>query len=174
MLTVTIASFLQGLLATLFVVFCLLLCLFILIQKPRGGGLSGAFGGAGGGSQMFGGKSGDILTWITVSFFVGFLVVGMALVVVTRNEARSRQGVEVDESLTVPPDGGALLPTDLGDTPAKNEPPALPAGPAAETPTGAPAPPAAPTGAPAPAPTPPAPTGNPSPPPTSEPANPPR
>ena len=82
-----LGSLFQGLLATGFVGFCLLLCLIILIQKPRGGGLSGAFGGAGGG-QVFGGKSGDILTWITVGFFLVFLIVGMSLVIVTRNEAR--------------------------------------------------------------------------------------
>lgn len=91
MLTLTLGGFLQGFLATIFVVLCLLLSLIILIQKPRGGGLSGAFGGAGGGSQMFGGKAGDVLTWITVSFFVLFLLAGMGLVVTTRSEAREGQ-----------------------------------------------------------------------------------
>jgi len=89
MVTLTLGGFLQGFFATMFVVLCLLLSLIILIQKPRGGGLSGAFGGAGGGGQMFGGKAGDILTWITVTFFVAFLVVGMGLFVTTRSEARA-------------------------------------------------------------------------------------
>ena len=40
----------------------------ILIQKGRGGGLSGAFGG-GGGSSAFGAKTGDVLTWATSIIF---------------------------------------------------------------------------------------------------------
>ena len=112
MFTLTLGGFLQGFLATIFVVLCLLLSLIILIQKPRGGGLSGAFGGAGGGGQMFGGKSGDVLTWITVSFFVLFLLVGMGLVVTTRSEAREGQqpappaaatSAEVPEAIVLPP-----------------------------------------------------------------------
>ncbi len=84
-----LASFWQGLLVVLFIPLCLLLCLMILIQKPRGGGLTSAFGGAGGGQQMFGGKSGDILTWITVSFFAAFIFLGVLLVLATRNDARA-------------------------------------------------------------------------------------
>jgi len=46
----TLAAFLTGLFTVLFVIVCLFLMLVILIQKPRGGGLSGAFGGAASGS----------------------------------------------------------------------------------------------------------------------------
>jgi len=49
-----------------FLVFtCFVLMLVILLQKGRGGGFSGAFGGAGG-SSAFGAKTGDVFTWITV------------------------------------------------------------------------------------------------------------
>jgi preprotein translocase subunit SecG len=49
-----------------FLVFtCFILMLVILLQKGRGGGFSGAFGGAGG-SSAFGAKTGDVFTWITV------------------------------------------------------------------------------------------------------------
>ncbi|MBI4719081.1 MAG: preprotein translocase subunit SecG [Planctomycetes bacterium] len=42
-----------------------LLMLVILLQRGRGGGLAGAFGGAGG-TAAFGAKTGDVFTWITV------------------------------------------------------------------------------------------------------------
>jgi len=64
-----------------FVFVCVLLVLLILIQRPKGGGLAGAFGGAGGGTDqaMFGAKTGDALTWITVTLFVLFLLLAMGL-----------------------------------------------------------------------------------------------
>lgn len=43
----------------------LFLMLIILLQRGRGGGLAGAFGGAGG-QSAFGTKAGDVFTWITV------------------------------------------------------------------------------------------------------------
>ena len=68
------------LLAILFVSVCLFMMLVILIQKPRGGGLSGAFGGAGGSAQAaFGAKTGDVLTWFTVICFSAFLLLAVGL-----------------------------------------------------------------------------------------------
>jgi preprotein translocase subunit SecG len=55
----------QALSTFLFLVVCVMLILLILIQKGRGGGLSGAFGGVGSYSP-FGTKTGDALTWATV------------------------------------------------------------------------------------------------------------
>lgn len=66
------------LLATFFVVVCVLTILVVLIQKGRGGGLSGAFGGVGGHSA-FGAKTGDVFTWITVVLAALFLVVSVWL-----------------------------------------------------------------------------------------------
>jgi len=66
-------------LGTAFIVVSLLMMLVILVQKPKGGGLSGAFGGAGGGSDLLGGKTGDVLTWVTVIFFVAFLGLAMGM-----------------------------------------------------------------------------------------------
>jgi preprotein translocase subunit SecG len=51
--------------AVLLISVCLFLMLVILIQRGRGGGLVGAFGGAGG-MSAFGAKTGDVFTWITV------------------------------------------------------------------------------------------------------------
>lgn len=66
-------------LVTLFVVVSILLMLLILIQKGRGGGLSSAFGGAGG-NTAFGSKTGDVLTWATsIAFGVFFLPLAVFL-----------------------------------------------------------------------------------------------
>ena len=51
---------------------CALLILVVLLQRGRGGGLAGAFGGAGGHSA-FGAKTGDVFTWITVGVVVTYL-----------------------------------------------------------------------------------------------------
>ncbi len=62
------------LVSILFILICLLLMLVILLQKGRGGGLSGAFGGVGGHSA-FGAKTGDVFTWITVGLAAAFVLV---------------------------------------------------------------------------------------------------
>lgn len=75
-----IASVTQTLLSLAFVMVSVLMILTVLIQKPRGGGLSGAFGGAGGGAQaIFGAKTGDRLTTFTIVFFLGFIGLAMLL-----------------------------------------------------------------------------------------------
>ncbi|MFT3686659.1 MAG: preprotein translocase subunit SecG [Phycisphaerales bacterium] len=65
----------------LFVVVCVLLVLTILIQKPQGGGLSGAFGAGSGGSGQtaFGTKTGDALTWMTIGMFVIYLATAIGM-----------------------------------------------------------------------------------------------
>lgn len=47
------------------IVLSLLLMLIILIQRGKGGGLAGAFGGAGG-SSAFGSRAGDAFTKVTL------------------------------------------------------------------------------------------------------------
>lgn len=63
-------------LGILFCIVCLLLILIVLLQRGRGGGLAGAFGGAGGHSA-FGAKTGDIFTWVTVVLTALFLIVAV-------------------------------------------------------------------------------------------------
>ena len=65
-----------------FAVVCAIMMLVVLIQKPKGGGLSGAFGGGAGGgnTQAFiGGRVGDFLTWTTVICFLLFLGLAMGM-----------------------------------------------------------------------------------------------
>ncbi len=66
----------QWLIAFIFVIICVLLILVVLLQKGRGGGLSGAFGGVGGHSA-FGAKTGDVFTWVTVGLTALFIIVAI-------------------------------------------------------------------------------------------------
>jgi len=72
-------DFLYYALLTLFIVVCIFLILLILIQKGRGGGLAGAFGGGAGGQSAFGSKTGDVLTWATSVVFGVFLLLAILL-----------------------------------------------------------------------------------------------
>jgi len=65
-----------GIITFLFVAICFLLIVVILLQKGRGGGLAGAFGGAGG-HRAFGTKTGDVFTWITVALAAMFVIVAI-------------------------------------------------------------------------------------------------
>lgn len=67
----------QFLLALVLLFTCALLILVILLQRGRGGGLVGAFGGAGGASA-FGAKTGDVFTWITVVVAAVFVLLSIA------------------------------------------------------------------------------------------------
>ncbi|MEQ9459897.1 MAG: preprotein translocase subunit SecG [Phycisphaeraceae bacterium] len=52
----------------------------VLIQRPKGGGLAGAFGGAStDAAAVFGASIGDVLTWITVGFFVVWIFLAMGM-----------------------------------------------------------------------------------------------
>ncbi len=153
-----------------FAIVSIALILIILVQRPQGGGLATAFGGAGGGNDTaFGGRTGDALTVATVAGFFVYLAVAIGLNIADSPAIASATGpAEV---------GGA------GETPATDEGTSG-ATPVAETPAATPvqAPPAA-AGTEAPAVTPPAetpavtpPTGTPAseaPPATNPPANPP-
>jgi preprotein translocase subunit SecG len=71
------AGFIMTIVAVLFVICSIVLILVILIQKGKGGGLTGALGG-GMASGILGSKTGDFLTWLTivlVGIFLGLAVV---------------------------------------------------------------------------------------------------
>ena len=67
------------------------LILLVLIQRGKGGGLAGAFGGVGG-SSAFGTKAGDVFTKITVGIAAGWILVSMLLVVLTNRRTESAWG----------------------------------------------------------------------------------
>lgn len=67
-------------LVVVFLLVCIAMILLILIQRPQGGGLSGAFGAGGGAGQTaFGTKTGDVLTIVTITIFVLFLLTAIVL-----------------------------------------------------------------------------------------------
>ena len=72
-------SFIMNVVAVLFVTCCVSLVLMILIQKGRGGGLSGAFGGAMAGGGVLGSKTGDFLTWVTIGLVGLFLTLALVM-----------------------------------------------------------------------------------------------
>lgn len=105
----TLSAWYISLLSLLFVLVSVLMILIILVQKPKGGGLSGAFGGAGGGSTQsaFGARTGDVLTWATVVFFVLFVLIAMGLTW-TINPEQERLQRQAARNAAVPvtnPDG---------------------------------------------------------------------
>lgn len=80
MLTLGLAGWLSGLLTLGFLIVCVVMILIVLIQRPQGGGLGGAFGSAAGSGQTaFGAKTGDALTIATIGIFVIFLLSAIGL-----------------------------------------------------------------------------------------------
>jgi preprotein translocase subunit SecG len=75
---VAAVSFLMQIVAVVFVFVAVTLIIIVLVQKGKGGGLSGAFGGAGS-SSVFGSKTGDFLTWTTISIAGLFLILAVLM-----------------------------------------------------------------------------------------------
>ncbi|MFO0974670.1 MAG: preprotein translocase subunit SecG [Phycisphaerae bacterium] len=144
-----LATFFQSILAVVFILTALLLIGLVLLQKNRGSGLSGAFGGVGGHSA-FGTKTGDFLTWVTVGM-TAFLL----LLAVVANYAFQPQRSAQEMGLTAPPGGSDTAPPPTpalpAGTPAGQKPVAVqtggssaaPAKPAPSAGSGSPAAPAA-------------------------------
>jgi preprotein translocase subunit SecG len=78
-LPVLAAIFIMKVIAAIFVLCAAALVLIVLIQKAKGGGLSGVFGG-GLASGILGSKTGDFLTWVTVSLAGLFLLLAGIMV----------------------------------------------------------------------------------------------
>ena len=78
--------------------------LIILVQRPQGGGLASAFGGAGGGGTdtVFGGRVGDALTVMTVVAFILFLGTAVALNLV---ESKTIADESIEPAAAVTTDG---------------------------------------------------------------------
>lgn len=90
---------LTAVLNTLIVLLSLFLICLVLIQRGRGGGLAGAFGGTGG-SSAFGTKAGDTFTKITIGSAAVWMLMTMLLVVLTTRQSSSSLFDDAPTSLT--------------------------------------------------------------------------
>lgn len=88
-LVLALSPVVSNLLMLFFVAVAVVMILVILIQRPQGGGLSGAFGASSGGSGQtaFGAKTGDALTLMTIGTFVVFILTAILLVFTSRPPA---------------------------------------------------------------------------------------
>jgi preprotein translocase subunit SecG len=120
---------LMNFVAVLFVLVCLILILVVLMQKGRGGGLSGAFSG-GMASGLLGSKTGDFLTWVTIVLVSVFIV--LAVLMARFYRPAVRYGGEAPQTTQQPvPAGQPAAPSGgMGGQPA-------PAAPATEAQPGA-------------------------------------
>ncbi|GMU33870.1 MAG: preprotein translocase subunit SecG [Planctomycetia bacterium] len=140
MSTLVLASFGTTIVTILLTTVSVMLIGLVLLQKNRGSGLSGAFGGVGG-NTAFGTKTGDVLTVITVAFTALFLVLSVIGVyvfvpakLVTTPPATlmpdagttGTDAAPVTEGAT-PVDAGSAAPAQSGEAPAGSATPPPPA-----------------------------------------------
>jgi len=81
-------SFLIGTLSFLMLAISLFMILLVLIQRGRGGGLAGAFGGMGG-QSAFGTRAGDTFTRITIVLAVVWVLLAGGLGMIMRRDAEA-------------------------------------------------------------------------------------
>jgi preprotein translocase subunit SecG len=126
----------QTLLIIIHVIVCLFLCLVVLLQSGRGGGMGAALGGAS--SQIFGGRgAGNFLTRMTSICAVVFFLTSLTLSMLS-----SRQNSVVRPKAPVAAAPSADV-TQGAEAPAAATPEAQPEGQPAATPPEATPPPAA-------------------------------
>ncbi len=98
----------------------LFLVMLVLVQRGRGGGLTGALGGAGG-QSAFGTKAGDLFTRITVGVASVWIILCAAAVFFLKDRALPDTGVDNRSNVTIEsprePGGAASV------TPASNASP---------------------------------------------------
>jgi preprotein translocase subunit SecG len=123
------------------------LVLVILVQRGRGGGLTGALGGMGG-QSAFGTKAGDLFTRITIVVAALWVLLSMASIKVLTQRQALNPNLRGQPNITAPADGkaGTMPAPPAGKTPSTTTPTTppptspLPAAPASTAP--APTPPA--------------------------------
>lgn len=88
----------QTLLAIFVILTSIFIILLVLIQKGKGGGLAGAFGGMGG-QSAFGTKAGDVFTKITVVTVAFWFVLSIVTIFVLKNQA-GRPSLDIEGGAT--------------------------------------------------------------------------
>jgi preprotein translocase subunit SecG len=101
-------ALIMKIIAVVFVFCSIALILIILVQKGRGGGLSGALGG-GMASNILGSKTGDFLTWVTivtVALFLSLAIIMAKFYKPTVSDYSADQPIGTDQPIDAeqPPD----------------------------------------------------------------------
>jgi preprotein translocase subunit SecG len=96
-------SWVPSLLNWIILILSLFLILLVLIQRGKGGGLAGAFGGVGG-SSAFGSRAGDLFTKITIGVAAGWILLTMIQVMVVQADARDQGGAGIVDLSGTPGD----------------------------------------------------------------------
>lgn len=125
-------AFVMQIVGIVFLLCSVALILVILIQKGRGGGLSGAFAG-GMASGLLGSKIGDTLTWITIGMATVFLLLALTMgrwykpaiqeridpSMTPATQTQPAEGAPADANVTLTPEQPApeAEPTGLGTEP---------------------------------------------------------
>ncbi len=100
----------RGAIMTLFIISAFLVILIVLAQEGKGGGLAGAFGGAG--TETFGVKAGTVNT---ATAWVGAAFLGLALLYAGLSNAESAPTQGVDKMEGLPGDSAPEEPGKDGD-----------------------------------------------------------
>lgn len=126
-------TFIAHFLMVVLLLTALLLIVLVLIQRGKGGGLAGAFGGMGG-QSAFGTKAGDLFTKITIGVAAFWILLCIAMVKVLGvgggsafDEKNMGSGADNKPAVTAPAtpgkpaaDGKAEAPAAPANTPAKS------------------------------------------------------
>jgi preprotein translocase subunit SecG len=80
------------------ILLALVLVFLVLIQRGKGGGLAGAFGGVGG-SSAFGSRAGDMFTRVTIVFAAVWILLIMVHVKVVQNSPGAGTGEQQGEAI---------------------------------------------------------------------------
>lgn len=121
MINLPLANIWINLVAVVWLLCALLLIGIILIQKGKGGGLGGAFGGAGSGGGLLGTKTGDFLTWVTISLV--FMFFFLAIILVKFGKLSTPEGLEYQgpDTTQTAPAGTNATDEDTADTPGTTD-----------------------------------------------------
>jgi preprotein translocase subunit SecG len=98
---------LNNLLMILLLLSSAFLILLVLIQRGRGGGLAGAFGGLGG-QSAFGTKAGELFTRITIGVAAFWIILCAASVKLLNDNSRSILDPSLGRSASAPETPGDL------------------------------------------------------------------
>ena len=128
-------------LTLLFIAVSIALILVIPVQRPQGGGLAGAFGGAGGGGTdtAFGGRTGDVLTIGTVAAFSVYLLLAVVLNIMDNETLEAAAGTETVTTETTTDAGDSSETSTTNPAPAATTPDSatnVPPGSSAPAPSG--------------------------------------